>query len=87
VNVKSGGRAWAARIRAARRNGLGGLLLPEAGEARFCQVDPLVVQIISERASPAGAIGSSIRPFQNSVHILREWTPRFLPEGPFGGRV
>jgi len=77
VNVKSGGRAWAARIRATRRRtasaaSSGG----KREEVGLCQLD-LLIRAISGRLSLASpAFGPDLR--LDLVDIVLYRTPRFL---------
>jgi hypothetical protein len=63
--------------------GPGGLILGEGDEARFCQVDPLVVQTITGRLSLAKPVrwNPCVRASPGATHIVCDRSPRFLPIG------
>ena len=62
-------------------DGPGGLILGEGDEARFCQVDPLVVQTITGRLSLAKPVrwNPCVRASPGATHIVCDRSPRFLP--------
>jgi hypothetical protein len=64
-------------------DGPGGLILGKGDEARFCQVDPLVVQTITGRLSLAKPVrwNPCVRASPGATHIVCDRSPGFLPIG------